>query len=120
MRALRKGAGEGVSAEAEEGITDCSGEIAGEACSPVIEAVGSGDSCASATETKMADRSAKLTVVVMSSEAETSRTFSKNIERFLDFARNDKWPRCNIATLRLAKDCRAIRSRTKIRHRQHF
>jgi hypothetical protein len=47
------------------------------------EGVGAGDSCAALTETKKAIRSAKLTLVVMSRKGETFRTFSENIERFL-------------------------------------
>jgi len=54
------------------------------------EPIGVGDSCAAPIETKIAIRSAKLTLVVMSSEVETSRTFSENIQRFLGSARNDR------------------------------
>src|SRR6266496_545350 len=51
-------------------------------------------------------------------EIETSLIFLReNIDRFLDFARNDKWPRCNSASSRLEKDYRAIRSRAGILHR---
>jgi hypothetical protein len=32
-------------------------------------------------------------VTVMSSEVETSLTISENLQRFLDFAQNDKWER---------------------------
>jgi len=55
------------------------------------EGVGAGDSCAALTETKIAIRSVKLTLVVMSSEVSRccGITFLENIERFLDFARND-------------------------------
>src|ERR1700752_5024467 len=52
-RTTNKSKGEGVCAGAEEGTTDCSAEIAGEAdCSAVAEVFGSGDSCASATTAK--------------------------------------------------------------------
>jgi hypothetical protein len=63
----------------------------GEGDSPgVVDEVGVGDSCAAATDAQMAIRNAKLTLVVMSSEVETSLIFLKNVERFLDFPRNDK------------------------------
>ena len=74
-------AGETEGAGATDGVRD--------SCA-IGEGVGVGDSCAEATRTKIAIRSAKLTLVVMSSEVETSRTFSENLQRFLDFARNDK------------------------------
>ena len=32
-------------------------------------------------------------VTVMSSDVETSLTVSENLQRFLDFTRNDKWER---------------------------
>ncbi len=56
----------------------------------MAEELGVGDSCAAATDAQMAIRNAKVTLVVMSSEVETSLTFLKNVERCLDFARNDK------------------------------
>ena len=120
MRTLRAGELEGVSSGAGGGVVDSFGEIerAGDS-SGGAEGVGVGDSCAAPTETKIAVRSAKLTLVVMSSEVETSRTFSENIQRFLDFARNDKWPRCKIASSGLEKGCRAIHSRAKILRRCH-
>ena len=76
-------AGETEGAGATDGVRD--------SCA-IGEGVGVGDSCAEAIRTKIAirSRSAKLTLVVMSSEVETSRTFSENLQRFLDFARNDK------------------------------
>ena len=69
------GEGEGVSAGVTGGGTDCSGKIEGEEKSPGVgEEVGVGDSCASAKEDKMAIAKARLTLVVMSSEVETSLT----------------------------------------------
>jgi hypothetical protein len=68
-------AGEGVCSGVGEGGTDCSGEIEGEGDSPGVgEEVGIGDSCASAKEDKMAIANARLALVVMSSEVETSLT----------------------------------------------
>jgi hypothetical protein len=82
--------------------------------STVGEGIGVGDSCAKATEAKTIISNAKVSLVVMSSEVETSLIFIKNVERFdslisrslnlrsfrlcrgfpsrsiLDFARNDK------------------------------
>ena len=75
MRTLLAGEGDAVCSGAGEGGTDCSGEIDGEADSPGVgEEVGVGDSCASAKEDKMAIANAKLALVVMSSEVETSLT----------------------------------------------
>jgi hypothetical protein len=42
-------------------------------------------------------------VTVMSSEVETSLTISENLQRFLDFARNDKWERAANALRQLRK-----------------
>jgi hypothetical protein len=91
MRTLRAAETEGVCSGAGGGVVDCFGEIerAGDS-SGGAEAIGVGDSCAAPIETKIAIRSAKLTLVVMSSEVETSRTFSENIQRFLGSARNDR------------------------------
>jgi hypothetical protein len=75
MRTLLAGEGEGVCSGVGEGGTDCSGEIEGEGDSPGVgEEVGVGDSCASAKEDKMAIANARLAIVVMSSEVETSLT----------------------------------------------
>ena len=73
IRTLLAGEGEGVCSGVGEGATDCCGEIEGEADSPSVgEGVGVGDSCASAKEDKMAIANARLALVVMSSEVETS------------------------------------------------
>ena len=75
IRTLLAGEGEGVCSGVGEGGTDCSGEIDGEGDSPGVgEGVGVGDSCASAKDDKMAIANARLALVVMSSEAETSLT----------------------------------------------
>ena len=72
MRTLLEGDGEGVCSGVDGG-TVCAGEIEGEGDSPGVgEGVGVGDSCASATQDKMAKTKAKLTFVVMSSGVETS------------------------------------------------
>ena len=89
MRALLAGEAEGVGAGA--GGTDSSGDIRGEGdSSSVTEGLGVGVSCAAATDAKAVIRNAKLALFVMSSGVETSLIFLKNVERFLDFARNDK------------------------------
>ena len=73
MRTLLEG--EGVCSGVGEGGTDCSGEIEGDGGFPDVgEGVGVGDSCASAKEDKMAIANARLAIVVMSSEVETSLT----------------------------------------------
>ena len=78
IRTLRAGAAEDVCSGAGEAVTDSSAEITGEGDFPGIgEEVGVGDSCAAATEAKLAIRNAKLIVLVMSSEVETSRTLPK-------------------------------------------
>ena len=75
IRTLLAGEGEGVCSGVGEGGTDCSGEIEGEGDSPgVVEEAGVGDSCASATEDKMAINNPRVDLVVMSSEVETSLT----------------------------------------------
>ncbi len=75
IRTLLAGEGEGVCSGVGEGGTDCSGETEEEADSPGVgEGVGVGDSCASAKEDKMAIANARLAIVVMSSEVETSLT----------------------------------------------
>jgi hypothetical protein len=75
MRMLLAGEGEGVCSGVGEGGTDCSGEIEGKVDSPGMgEGVGVGGSCASAKEDKMAIANARLALVVMSSEVETSLT----------------------------------------------
>ena len=74
MRAVLPGKAEGVCSGAGGGVADSSGEIKGEGDSAgIAEEVGVGDSCAAATEAKMATRNAKL-ILVISSEVETSRT----------------------------------------------
>jgi hypothetical protein len=78
MRTVLAGEAEGVCSGAGGGVTDSSGEIRGEGDSPgTVGEVGIGDSCAAATETKVATRNAKLILLVMSSEVETSRTLPK-------------------------------------------
>jgi hypothetical protein len=75
IRTLLAGEGEGVCSGVGEGTIVCSGEIEGEGDSPGVgEGVGVGDSCASAKEDKMAIANARLALVVMSSEVETSLT----------------------------------------------
>ena len=75
MRTLLAEEGDGVCSGVGEGGTDCSGEIDGEGDSPGVGVgVGLGDSCASAKEDKMAIANARLALVVMSSEVETSLT----------------------------------------------
>ena len=75
IRTLLAGEGEGVCSVVGEGGTDCSGEIDREGDSPGVgEGVGVDDSCASAKEDKMAIANARLALVVMSSEVETSLT----------------------------------------------
>ena len=76
MRTLLAGEGEGVCSEGGEGATDCSGEIEGdeEDAAGVGEGVKVGDSCASATEGKMAIKNPRVDLVVMSSEVEASLT----------------------------------------------
>jgi hypothetical protein len=65
-------AGERICSGVGEGGTDCSGEIEREGDSPGVgERV---DSCASAEEDKIAIAKARLVLVVMSSEVETSLT----------------------------------------------
>jgi hypothetical protein len=72
IRTLFAGESEGVSSGVDDG-TICSGEIEGEGDSPgVDEGAGVGDSCANAKEDKMAIAKVRLTLVVMSSEGETS------------------------------------------------
>jgi hypothetical protein len=74
MRTLLAGEGEGVCSEGGEGATDCSGEIEGEEdAAGVGEGVEVGDSCASATEDKMAINNPRVDLVVMSSEVETTQ-----------------------------------------------
>src|SRR5207253_9431624 len=82
IRTLLPGGTDGVCSGSGDGAPDPSGGVdrAGDSSGG---AEGVGDSCAAPTETKIAIRSAKLTFVVMSSEVETSRTFSENIQRFL-------------------------------------
>jgi hypothetical protein len=89
MRTALAGEAEGVCSGAGGDVTDSSGESEGDS-SGSAEAVGVGDSCAAATDAQIAIRNAKLTFVIMSSEVETSLTFLKNVERFLDFTRNDR------------------------------
>jgi len=78
IRTLRAGAAEGVCSGAGEAVTDSSGEITGVGDFPAIaEEVGVGGSCAVATEAKLAIRNAKLIILVMSGEMETSGTLPK-------------------------------------------
>ena len=73
MRTLLAGEGEDVCSGVGEGGANCSGE--GEGDSPGVgDGVGLGDSCANAKEDKMAIANARLAIVVMSSEVETSLT----------------------------------------------
>ena len=75
IRTLLAGEGEGVCSWVGEGGTDCCGEIGKEGDSPGVgEGVGVGDSCANAKEDKIAIANARLALVVMSSEVETSLT----------------------------------------------
>ena len=93
MRTVLGGEAEGICTGGGGGVTDSADEIKGEGDSSGIgEELGLGDSCAVATDTKMAIRNTRPTLVVMSSEASRcwGLVFSENIERFLDFARNDK------------------------------
>ena len=79
MRTVLGGEAESVCSGAGGGVTDSAGEIRGEGDSAgIAEEVGVGDSCAAATEAKMAIRNAKL-ILVMSSEVETS--LAKKISR---------------------------------------
>jgi len=59
IRTSLEGETDGACAEAGDGATDSPGEG---------EEIGVGDSCAEAIEAKIANRNAKLTLVVMSSE----------------------------------------------------
>ena len=82
MRTVLAGEAEGVCSGAGGVVTDSSGEIRGEGDSPGIAGeVGVGDSCAAATEAKVATRNAKLIFLVMSSEVETSRNLPKKVSR---------------------------------------
>jgi len=59
-----------------KGVADCSGWIEGEGnAASIAGEVGMGESCATATEDKMAIRNGRLVLVVMSSEVETSLAF---------------------------------------------
>ena len=82
MRTVLAGEAEGVCSGAGVVVTDSSGEIRGEGDSAGIAGeVGVGDSCAAATEAKVATRNAKLIFLVMSSEVETSRNLPKKVSR---------------------------------------
>ena len=84
MRTVLAGEAEGVCSGAGVVVTDSSGEIKGEGDPPgIAEEVGVGDSCAAATEAKVATRNAKLIFLVMSSEVETSRTLPKKYREIL-------------------------------------
>jgi hypothetical protein len=100
-RTLRAGdaldEGEGVSSGVSDGLGVSDGDSSG-----VDDEVGGakgvavGDSCALATQIDAkVIKIARLTFFVMSSGAEKSLAVGKrkqaNSERFLDFARNDKW-----------------------------
>ena len=75
MRTVLAGEPEGVCSGVGRVVRDSFGEIRGEGDSRgIAEDVGVGDSCAAATEAKVATRNAKLIFLVMSSEVETSRT----------------------------------------------
>jgi hypothetical protein len=67
------------------GVRDSCGDIRGEGDSPGIAEVGVSRSCAAATVAHIAIKSAKLTLVVMSSVVEIFLEFPRSIERFLDF-----------------------------------
>ena len=119
------GEGEGVSAGVTEAGTDCTAEIEGEEKSPDVgEEVGVVDSCASAKEDKMAIAKVRLTLVVMSSEVETSLTVLdearsiSNIERFdsLDMTEATH----SSASSGSEKCYAAIRSRLGILHRGYL
>jgi hypothetical protein len=76
MRTPLAGEADGVCTGAGGAVMDSSGEITGEGDSPgIIKGVAVGDSCAAATEPKIATRNTKLTLLVMSSKVETSLTF---------------------------------------------
>jgi hypothetical protein len=78
MRTVLAGEAEGVCSGAGVVVTDSSGEIRGEGDSAGIAVeVGVGESCAAATEAKVATRNAKFIFLVMSSKVETSRTLPK-------------------------------------------
>jgi hypothetical protein len=73
MRMLLAGEGEAFCSGVGEGGADCSGEFEGEEDSAGVgEGVRVGDSCANAKEDKMMIAKARLALVVMSSEVETS------------------------------------------------
>jgi hypothetical protein len=73
MRMLLAGEGEAFCSGVGEGGADCSGEFEVEGDSVGVgEGVGVGDSCANAKEDKMMIATARLALVVMSSEVETS------------------------------------------------
>ena len=73
MRMLLAGEGEAFCSGVGEGDADCSGEFEAEEDSAGVgEGVGVGDSCANAKEDKMMIANARLALVVMSSEVETS------------------------------------------------
>jgi hypothetical protein len=91
IRTLLAGEAEGVCAGTGAGVGGSSGEMEWERDSSTVgEGIGVGDSCAKATDARTIISNAKVSLVVMSSEVETSLIFLKNVERFLDFARNDK------------------------------
>ena len=82
MRTVLAGEPEGVCSGVGRVVRDSFGEIRGEGDSRgIAEDVGVGDSCAAATEAKVATRNAKLIFLVMSSEVETSRNLPKKVSR---------------------------------------
>jgi hypothetical protein len=148
MRTLLAGDGEGVCSGVAEGDTDGSGEIEADGDSPGAgDGVGLTDSCASATEAKVAIASTKMAFVVMSRKGETSlivsmRCLCQQFERFdslasqwlslkvsgpsrrfpgcpiLNCTRNDR-AKHSIASSRSAKYCVAIRSHAETLHRHY-
>src|ERR1700747_1369940 len=111
MRRLRAGETEDVCSRLGEGVTDSSGRIdaAGDS-SGMADGVGVGDSCAKRTEATNSVRIAVLALFVMSDGVEAKA----NSQRFLDFARNNKWPRCSSASSPSERGYRATRTVAKI------
>jgi len=126
IRTLLAGEGEGVCSEVGEGGTDCSGEIEGKGDPPGVgEEVGIGDPCASAKEDKMVIANARLALVVMSSEVETSLTVYMRralpaISRDSSTSLGMTEAKHNSASSRSEKCCPAIRSRAEILHRDYL
>lgn len=117
MRTFLAGVTEGVCSGAGEGVTDSAGEIdkAGDS-SGTADGVGVGNSCAKMAGAKNAISIAVFIFVGIERRylLLANKRAEKNSERFLDFAGNDKWPRCSNASSRSEKDYRAIRSHAEI------